>query len=52
MPRTSAITVAPSPALSETVSASRAPSLWIALPNHFSVSPLIGHDWIRLSLKA
>jgi hypothetical protein len=52
VPSSSAIAVAPHAAFKETSSASRAPWLSHALPNHSVVSPGIGHVWMRDSLNA
>ena len=46
------MSVAPSAALSETNSASRAPGLSSALPNQSSVNPGIGQVSVRRSLNA
>ena len=51
-PSRSAIAVAPSAAFNETKSASRTPGLSIALPNHLSVRPGIGHTSVRRVLNA
>ena len=52
VPSTSAIAVAPRPALSEVHSASRTPGLWNAFENHSVVKPSIGQLCERDSLKA
>src|SRR5205823_13857356 len=51
-PRTSAMAVAPTPALIDSHRDDRTSLLWNATANHFAVSPLGGQDCATLGLKA